>query len=182
MDINMEGNVTREQFVEHTTEILRQRDVEGVGNIAEMVKTWGLTNSNQEKLWVVSYDAARNLRIATEIARGGYNDVTVSIPALLTAVLLSGTDRFVVVHNHPSGDVTPTVIDIKLTKTIQEAAETVGLRFEDHIIVGPPNEFYSLAQHGHMVPTKVSDSELRARAKAGQPSVLFEVIQHGRET
>lgn len=175
---NTEGRVTREQFVENRTEILRQRDVEGVGNIAEMVKDWGLTDSAQEKLWVVSYDAARNMRIATEVARGGYNDVTVSIPALLTAVLLSGTDRFVVVHNHPSGDVTPTVIDVNLTRKISEASRTVGLKFEDHIIVGPPNEYYSMVRHKLMEPITTSDAELRARAKAGQPSILFDAIRH----
>lgn len=176
-----EGRVTREQFVENRTEILRQRDVEGVGNIAQMVKDWGLTDAVQEKMWVVSYDAARNLRIVTEVARGGYNDVTVSIPALLTAVLLSGTDRFVVVHNHPAGDVTPTVVDVTLTKKIAEAARIVGLKFEDHIIVGPPNEYYSLVQHRLMEPVVPSKAELENRAKASQSNLLFETVRHCRE-
>lgn len=170
-------DTVREQFVEHRTEVLRQRDVEGVSTIAEMVKAWGLTDSSQEKLWVVAYDAGRNLREATEIARGGYNDVTVSIPALLSSVLLSGTDRFVVVHNHPGGDVTPTVQDLRLTKLIQDAATVVGLTFEDHIIVGPPNEYYSLVQKGLMHPTKESAAVQQARAKAGQPSLLFETVK-----
>lgn len=173
----MTNDKTREQFVEHRTEILRQRDVEGIGTIAEMVKAWGLTDSTQEKLWVVSYDAGRNLRIATEVARGGYNDVTVSIPALLTAVLMSGTDRFVVVHNHPGGDVSPTVQDVKLTKMILDAANVVGLSFEDHIIVAPPNEFYSMTQHALLKPNTRSEKEIQARAKAGQPSLLFESVR-----
>jgi len=170
-------NNTREQFVEHRTEVLRQRDVEGIGTIAEMVKAWGLTDSAQEKLWVVAYDAGRNLRVATEIARGGYNDVTVSIPALLSAVLMSGTDRFVVVHNHPGGDVSPTVQDVKLTKMIQDAANVIGLSFEDHIIVAPPNESYSLAQHGLLKAPEASPAVMRARAKAGQASLLFESVR-----
>jgi len=173
-----EPSHTREQFVEHRMEVLRQRDVEGAGTIAEMVKAWGLTDSTQEKLWVVSYDANRNIRIVTEVARGGYNDVTVSIPALLTAVLMSGTDRFVVVHNHPGGDVSPTVQDVKLTKMIQEAAATVGLSFEDHIIVGPPEEYYSMTQHQLLKPTERSSTDVKARAKAGQPSLLFESVRH----
>jgi DNA repair protein RadC len=164
----MTQQVTQEQFVEHRTEVLRQRDIEGIGNIADLVKTWGLTDSAQERLWVVSYDAARNLRIVTEVARGGYNDVTVSIPALLTAVLMSGTDRFVIVHNHPAGDVTPTVQDLKLTKLVQGAADTVGLSFEDHIIVGPPNEYYSMNQHHLLVPSTLAQQTAAYRAQAGQ--------------
>lgn len=53
--------------------------------------------------------------------------VEVSSPAVPSAVLLSGTARFVVVHNYPSGSMAPTNLDMALTKAIMEACDMVGL-------------------------------------------------------
>ena len=43
---------------------------------------------------------------------------------------------FILVHNHPSGDVTPSMNDIKTTKEIKMGAELLGLKLLDHIIIG----------------------------------------------
>lgn len=50
------------------------------------------------------------------------------------------------VHNHPSGDCTPSQSDKRCTEQIQEIAEIMGIRFMDHVIVGT-KEWYSFAQH-----------------------------------
>ena len=43
---------------------------------------------------------------------------------------------FVMLHNHPSGDPTPSDQDIKTTKRVKQAADQVGIRLRDHIVIG----------------------------------------------
>ena len=51
-------------------------------------------------------------------------------------ILKTGMSTFILVHNHPSGDVTPSMNDIKTTKDIKNGAELLGLKLLDHIIIG----------------------------------------------
>jgi len=45
-------------------------------------------------------------------------------------------NKFILVHNHPSGDATPSIKDIELTKRIEEAAKLLELQLLDHIVIG----------------------------------------------
>ena len=48
-------------------------------------------------------------------------------------------DAIFVVHNHPSGDPTPSKADLQLTKTLQSAAQLLGVKFLNHLILGLPD-------------------------------------------
>ncbi|MGH7378917.1 MAG: JAB domain-containing protein, partial [Candidatus Methylomirabilales bacterium] len=48
---------------------------------------------------------------------------------------------FLLVHNHPSGDPTPSDHDRELTQAVKAAAATVGIRFLDHLIIGDMSPF-----------------------------------------
>lgn len=120
-------------------------------DLETLLKVWGLTDSTQEQLWVVAYDSVEQVRTVQQVAKGGYHELQVPLPPLLTAVLLAGTDRFKMVHNHPSGDVSPTMLDVELTRMVMTAANSVGLFFEDHLIVGPEVESFSFLEHGLIV-------------------------------
>ena len=47
-----------------------------------------------------------------------------------------GASALIMVHNHPSGDPTPSRADIEMTKAVARALETVGVTLHDHVIVG----------------------------------------------
>ena len=56
----------------------------------------------------------------------------------------------IAIHNHPSGDTTPSTADISVTKRLAKAGHMIGLNLVDHIIIGN-NEFTSIRQeHGHI--------------------------------
>lgn len=62
------------------------------------------------------------------------------------------TDRasaVILAHNHPSGDMTPSRADIKLTRLLQEAGKTLGIAVLDHIIFSPKGH-YSFLEHGYI--------------------------------
>lgn len=66
---------------------------------------------------------------------------------VLRSVLLLGGTRFIVAHNHPSGDPSPSADDIAITRKLALAARAVDLELVDHIIVGP-NRHVSLHAEG----------------------------------
>jgi len=118
-----------------------------------LFREWGLNTPTQESFWVLSYDASMNVRTLVEVCKGTYATVGVHMPSLFSAVLLSGADRFVCVHNHPTDDTTPTKEDIATTKAIMAGANPLGLYFEDHFIIGPTAKAFSFAANKLLIPT-----------------------------
>lgn len=79
----------------------------------------------------------KNALIADEIQQSGTVDHTPVYPreVVRRALELSAT-AIILVHNHPSGDPTPSRADIAMTHTIIEAAKPLGILVHDHIIIG----------------------------------------------
>lgn len=103
----------------------------------------------QEAFWVVPIDASRRARSIVEVSVGAYHSVGAPFPVVLSAVIASGTDVFWVAHNHPSGDVGPSQMDVELTDQLGLAASALGLHLVDHVIVGPGGNSASLSDLGH---------------------------------
>lgn len=74
--------------------------------------------------------------LAEEIAaRGTVDEAPVFVREIVRRALDLGAAGLVVVHNHPSGDSTPSQSDIVLTRRLAEAAGLMGLRLHDHLVV-----------------------------------------------
>lgn len=140
------------QYTTLELRVHRQVETPDSSDLKSLCEDWGMNAAAQESFWVVTYDSSRNMRTVTEVARGSYRDVMVSIPSVMAAVHRSGADRFIVVHNHPSGSPSPTEMDMVLTSKIMDAANINGLYFEDHVIVTPAGGYTSLVEEGMLVP------------------------------
>ncbi len=92
--------------------------------------------ADKEQFRVLFLDK-RNQLIADEVQQKGTVDHTPVYPreVVKRALELSAT-AIVLVHNHPSGDPTPSRADIQMTMTIIEVARPLGIEVHDHIIVG----------------------------------------------
>lgn len=62
--------------------------------------------------------------------------------------LLCNAAAVMIVHNHPSGDPTPSDSDKAITKTLKQGGDLLGIRFLDHLIVGEGARFYSFSCEG----------------------------------
>lgn len=71
-----------------------------------------------------------------DISIGNTFSAHVEPKRIFEEILKTGMSTFILVHNHPSGDVTPSMNDIKITKDIKKGAELLGLKLLDHIIIG----------------------------------------------
>jgi DNA repair protein RadC len=160
----------KNQYTTLSLKVLRQVEVPDTQDLPAFFRAHGMYDAAQETFWVVAYDSMRNIRSVVEVARGSYTDVVVHLPTVLTAVLAASTDRFIVVHNHPNGNPEPSQMDLNLTQKIANAASTCGLFFEDHIVIAPPNETYSMVGKGMMVidPTVRASREAKIRAPRGK--------------
>ena len=84
---------------------------------------------------VLVCDSANRLRNVERISAGAIDHTLMPVREVLQAVLRRDGKAFAVAHNHPSGDVTPSAEDAATTRRLVRAAEVVGLRFLDHVVV-----------------------------------------------
>ena len=92
----------------------------------------------------------KNHVIAREtISIGTLNAALVHPREVFRAAMKHNSASIICVHNHPSGDPTPSSEDISLTKRLAEAGQLVGIELLDHVIVGD-GRFVSLKEHGHL--------------------------------
>jgi DNA repair protein RadC len=94
-----------------------------------------LSALDHEQVWVLALDGRNGLRAAKRIAEGGLHGCSVDPRDVLRAVVREAASAFVLVHNHPSGDPTPSNEDIELTNMVARAASVLGTPLVDHVIV-----------------------------------------------
>ena len=79
----------------------------------------------------------RNALIADEVQQQGTIDHTALYPReVMKRALELGASAIIMVHNHPSGDPTPSEPDIAMTREVSEAAEKLGIALYDHLVIG----------------------------------------------
>ena len=89
----------------------------------------------------------KNRLIADELQQKGTVDHTPVYPReVIKRALELGASALILVHNHPSGDATPSKADIEMTREVQEAAAKLGISVHDHIVISKSghNSFKSL--------------------------------------
>ena len=80
---------------------------------------------------------ARNMLLANEAMwRGSVDEASVHVREVIARAIALGATAIIIVHNHPSGDPSPSQQDIRLTKDLVEAGRHMRITVHDHIIVG----------------------------------------------
>jgi DNA repair protein RadC len=83
----------------------------------------------------------KNVLIADEEqARGTVDHVPVYPREIIKRALFLNASALILVHNHPSGDPTPSAADISMTEQIRAAADTMGIVLHDHVVIGKSAE------------------------------------------
>jgi DNA repair protein RadC len=90
----------------------------------------------QEVLLVVGLSTRNEPVCEVEVARGSLCDCAVGPREVFRPLIAEAAARAVAVHNHPSGDCTPSPHDVVLTRRLAEAGELLGIPVLDHIVIG----------------------------------------------
>lgn len=79
----------------------------------------------------------RNILIKViDIAYGGRNFASLEPKEILFEAIKNGSNKIILVHNHPGGDATPSTEDFRVNDRIYEAASIIGITLLDHIVIG----------------------------------------------
>jgi len=104
----------------------------------DAVDAWArprLATLDHEELWVLALDGRHGLRAARRVAAGGIHGLHVTARDPLRFALREAASGFVLVHNHPSGDPTPSEEDVAFTRAVVDGAAAIGTPLLDHVIV-----------------------------------------------
>ncbi|MCM3478954.1 JAB domain-containing protein [Caldibacillus thermoamylovorans] len=108
-----------------------------------------LGDFDREAFIVISLDT-KNQPTSINICHIGSLNASIVHPReVMKSVILSNGASFIVGHNHPSGNPTPSREDIEVTKRLVETGKIIGIDLLDHIIVGD-NSYVSLKEKGYL--------------------------------
>lgn len=107
------------------------------------------SKSNQEVLGALFLNTRNALLADAEFFRGTLNRVAVEPRQILTEALLHHAAGVVLFHTHPSGDPAPSGDDWVFTRRFAKAANVIGIRLVDHLIVTTGGGWVSMKQQGH---------------------------------
>jgi len=99
-----------------------------------------MAHRETEQFRVLYLDRKNTLIADEEQARGTVDHVPVYPREVVKRALELNASALILVHNHPSGDPTPSDSDISMTAQVQDAATALGLQLHDHLIIGKSRE------------------------------------------
>lgn len=109
-----------------------------------------LRGADREHFWVLILNTKNRLLRLAEVSVGSLNASIVHPRELFREAVRLSAAAVVVVHNHPSGDPTPSGADIQLTKRLAKAGDVLGIELLDHVVIGDAGEHVSLRDRGLM--------------------------------
>ena len=102
-----------------------------------------------EEFWVMFLNRSNRVIDKVLISSGGVSGTTVDVRIIMKKAIERLASSLILVHNHPSGNLTPSAEDKNLTKRIADAAKFFGINVVDHVIIAD-KKYYSFAEYGLM--------------------------------
>ncbi len=109
-----------------------------------------MRGADREHFWALALNTKNHLLRVVEISVGSLNASIVHPRELFKEAVRLSAASVVVVHNHPSGDPTPSGADIQLTRRLVKAGDVLGIELLDHVVIGDGGEHASLRELGLM--------------------------------
>lgn len=141
--LNVPNILVKESDFEYSGQNLTQPQY-----IVEMINSvFSLDKKAEEYMYLLALNTKCVPIGVFEISHGTVNSSLCSPREILIRALLVGATGIILIHNHPSGDVTPSQSDYTSTEKINAACKIIQVDLIDHIIVGS-DKFYSMRQEG----------------------------------
>lgn len=106
-----------------------------------------LCDLDNEEFWLIPLNQAGRVIDTVRTTMGGICNTPVDIRLIMRKLVEVAASAFIIVHNHPSGNVQPSTDDRRITEAIRKAAELFNIHLHDHIIIGH-NRYYSFSDEG----------------------------------
>lgn len=106
-----------------------------------------MSTLEQEQLRVVLLNTKNRVLAEEEICRGSLNSAAVRVGEIFREPIRQNAAAVILVHNHPSGDPSPSPEDVRLTAAARQAGELLDIELLDHLVIGR-GDFVSLRERG----------------------------------
>lgn len=138
-------------------ELGRRRQAENVQNIEKITCSSDayrillnqLVDLSYEEFWIIYLNRKNKIIGKEKVSSGGITGTVVDNRIIFKNALDRLATSIVLAHNHPSGNLTPSVEDIKLTQKLKEGGKLLDILILDHIIISH-NGYYSFADDGKL--------------------------------
>ena len=125
--------------------VKRQRKIHASQDLIDLIKS-KIANLHHEEFWVVYVNQAMGILKEECISQGGITSTTVDVRLIAKSALDLHATGIFIAHNHPSGSVSPSQEDIRLTNQIRKAVDLFNIKLLDHVIVGEKNGYSFCAE------------------------------------
>jgi DNA repair protein RadC len=106
-----------------------------------------LKHADREHIYALLLNT-KNVLISVELISIGSLNATIIHPReILKPAIIASAASIILVHNHPTGDPTPSREDVEFTRRFDKCGKLIGIDLLDHIVIGN-GHFYSLKEHG----------------------------------
>ena len=125
-----------------------------------------LSQMDRELFCIVNLQADLTPINMNIVSVGSLNEALINPREIFKSAILSNAHSMMLIHNHPSGNLTPSTSDIQTTARMQELGELMGISLVDHIITGRNGNYYSFRDKGEFpnnrirFSTRVEDIDL----------------------
>lgn len=117
--------------------------------VAKLAKDFlRMHEETEEYMYMLCLNTKLKLNGIFEISHGNVNSSIVGTREVFQKALLGNAVSIILIHNHPSGDCTPSRRDIEVTKRLVEAGKIIGIDVLDHIVIG--KTYCSLKEKGYL--------------------------------
>lgn len=134
--------LTKESAVNYETILLNNP----VYIVRMMNDVFRMNRKAEEHVYILAMNTKCKLIGVFLLTKGTVNATIVSPREIFVRLCLCGACGYVLLHNHPSGDTTPSNEDINVTKRMKECSTLMGIKMMDHIIIG--DDYYSFNEKG----------------------------------
>lgn len=133
LDLDGKNILVKENNIEYMTDT----DANSVKKVVKLFNNVFRANVQaEEHVWMLALNT-KNVPVGVfEISHGTVNYATITPREVCIRLCLCGAARYILAHNHPSGDCTPSPEDVKITNTMKKAGEIMNIPLIDHIIIG----------------------------------------------
>jgi DNA repair protein RadC len=104
---------------------------------------------HKEYFMALLLDGKNRIIKRVQISEGSLNQSIVHPREVFNVAVRESAAAMILLHNHPTGDPTPSPEDLEVTRRLSEAGQLMGIKVLDHIIIGD-GAFYSFTERGHM--------------------------------
>jgi DNA repair protein RadC len=137
-------------ILELTARFFKEKITEFTFYNIEDIKNYLIVRSgflSREELRILYLNSKNKLIDDDIISRGTINQTAIYIREVVALALKKAAMSIIISHNHPSGDVSPSRDDIKVTYNLKQALDSVCIKIQDHIIISR-NRYFSFKQEG----------------------------------